>query len=414
MEYEPVSRDLENCNYAKFRVTVVFANGDRMVRDFNERREAACAADFFDPAVSRLSGRIELHDRDDRRIMINPDHVVMVTDETVPRTGRFLEDYTIVKDEQTVPQEVMAPSESGRALAQSDDEDECQEHGVVVTPGLPSNTGLQSSENTEKHGCIGSLEEVLLNPDGTVNPDFLDIVRSDSEKGYTGAKVFYGTLCCEGRIPGMTAEDGLKYIREAVCAGDSFAMCEYGKMLLQGDHIEASPEEGARWIQRAAEKDDVEAMTILARLYRSGVGVEQSIDDCIYWLDRAADYGNLDSLIQLYSMYLLGNDVDVDENKAFDYVKKATDLGDLASEFILAGMYNGGMGTAESKDMALMHLRNIERKGFTAATQVIETIESEIESSKNRFQKRSESPAKIITRVYTGRPTSKRRPGCEY
>ena len=185
-------------------------------------------------------------------------------------------------------------------------------------------------------------------------------------------------------------------------------------MLLQGDYIEASLEEGARWIQRAAEKDDVEAMTILARLYRNGVGVEQSIDDCIYWLDRAADYGNLDSLIQLYSMYLLGNDVDVDESKAFDYVKKATDLGDLASEFILAGMYNEGMGTTESKDMALMHLRNIERKGFTAATQVIETIESEIESSKNRFRKRSESPAKIITRVRTGRPTSKRRPGCAY
>ena len=376
MESEPVSW---NVNYkdAKSRVTIFLANGDRIAKDFNSRHEAASAANNFDPAESKRCGRIVLYDKDDRRIMINPDHVVMVTDETVPRTRKFLENYTLIKDGQTDPQEDAVPLGTNGAPA----EDDCQEHGIVATPSLPSGTEFKPSKNPGKRGSVRGLRELLFNPDGTANSDFLDIVRSDCEKGCTDAKTLYGTLCCEGLVPGMTAEDGLRYIREAVCSGDSFAMCRYGKILLQGVYVEASPEEGARWIQRAAEKDDVDAMATLGGLYRYGIGVEQSIDDCLYWLDRAADHGDLDSLFQLCHMYMLGNDVEVDELKAFDYAKRAANTGDPASEFLLAMMYKGGVGTEESTDMALMHLRNAERKGFAEATQLIEAIESEIEDS---------------------------------
>ena len=113
-----------------------------------------------------------------------------------------------------------------------------------------------------------------------------------AEAGEPDALYLVGALGIEGKVQGLSREEGLAALFQAADAGHTDANYLLGIIYVTGQGQPRDPAAAARYLQVAASAGHGAAQAALGQAYLSGNGVPQDLTQARQWLEQAAAQGH--------------------------------------------------------------------------------------------------------------------------
>ncbi len=146
----------------------------------------------------------------------------------------------------------------------------------------------------------------------------------------------------EGYLWSGQYEAALALFRQAVDAGNAFAMNEIGYMYNHGLGVEQDYEKSLEWYRKAADAGDGSALTNLGYMYFNGFAVDQDYAKAMEYFEQAAEMGVSIAMTSIGHMYYMGAGVEQDYEKAMEWYLKGAEAGDPDAMNSIGFMYQNG------------------------------------------------------------------------
>ncbi len=183
-------------------------------------------------------------------------------------------------------------------------------------------------------------------------------------------------------------EDGELYLAQRIWLGLAEqgygdAAFKIGMLYDRGETVERDPGQAAIWYARAAKSGNVYAQHNLGVAYANGDGVEVNIAMAVEWWLKAAEHGNVDSQYNLGIVYSTGTQGYArDTSQAALWWRRAAIKGDPMAQYNLGALYISGDKNMRNVCEAMHWLEKSASRGVTQATQVLEAIRVQEDSSR--------------------------------
>lgn len=185
----------------------------------------------------------------------------------------------------------------------------------------------------KKHPLIHKIIPVLalaliLNifaiPPKTRADDYIDLIRTEAEKGIAMMQYSLGRMYYEGKSPSNKG-------------------------------LDRSYKTAFIWFKKAADQGYAHAQNDIGMMYYYGSGVAQDFNEAFIWFRKAAELGDMDALNNLGLMYYEGKGViSPNYRKAAELFTEAAELGSSYAKNNLGLMYYEGKGVPQDYVKAYM------------------------------------------------------------
>jgi TPR repeat protein len=185
-------------------------------------------------------------------------------------------------------------------------------------------------------------------------------------------------------------KDARGFFETAARGGNGDAQFYLGMMYLNGEGGEESAQEALKWLRQAARKEVPEAENLLGVMYADGNGVTADPAEAARWFRLAAGRGYGISQQNLGSMYLDGTGVPKDEREAARLYRLAAEQNIPSAQGLLAELHMAGVGVAKDLVQAAKWLLLAGNAGDEEAFFFLDSLLEDGTLSEEQVEKASE------------------------